>query len=207
MKCKCRLNSVSRDYLNRFYSILNEMKKNMADAGLTDSISYNFIVQMIPHHRAAIQMSENILKYMKPVSSDPDSYMVSLQEIAEGIITEQTKSIENMREIECSCKECRNAKRDVCLYQNQVNVILRTMFHGMGTACADNNVYADFIREMIPHHRGAVEMSKNALKYNICGGLIPILEAIIASQQKGIEQMQQLLGVICNLQALQTDIL
>lgn len=203
MKCECRLNSVSRDYLSCFYDILDEMMKGMTSAELTDSISYNFIVQMIPHHRAAIQMSENILKYMElqplcqRVCSNSNFCMVSLQDIAEGIIDEQTRSIKNMQEIESDCRKCRNTDCDVCLYQRRVDWIMRKMFGSMGNACADNNVRADFIREMIPHHRGAIEMSKNTLKYNICSGLIPILEAIIASQQKGIDQMQQLLQAIC----------
>ncbi len=49
----------------------------MSNAKLTNSISHNFIVQMIPHHEAAIEMSENILKY---TSND------SLQNIASNKI-------------------------------------------------------------------------------------------------------------------------
>lgn len=49
----------------------------MTGVCLTDSISGNFIMQMIPHHTAAIEMSANILKYttdpqlirMLPISS------------------------------------------------------------------------------------------------------------------------------------------
>lgn len=67
------------------------------------------------------------------------------------------------------------------------------MFNGMENAVSTNNINANFMREMIPHHRGAIEMSKNALQYDICAGLRPILNAIITSQQKGIVQMQQLL--------------
>ena len=67
------------------------------------------------------------------------------------------------------------------------------MFYEMRSARTDNNLNANFIREMIPHHRGAVRMSENALKHCLCPELVPILEAIIASQKKGIRQMQQLL--------------
>lgn len=181
---ECRLSDVTKTYLNRFHCILDEMIESMTTTELTNSISHNFIVQMIPHHQAAIEMSENILKY---------TTLVPLQEIAQNIITEQTKSIENMRKIECECSECINPKSDICLYQRRVNQIMQTMFHGMENAVTTNNINADFMREMIPHHRGAIEMSRNALQYDICGGLRPILNAIITSQQKGIMQMQQLL--------------
>ena len=70
---------------------------------------------------------------------------------------------------------------------------MKTMFTDMGTACANNQISADFMREMIPHHRGAIEMSQNTLQYDICPELCPILDAIITSQKRGIMQMQQLL--------------
>ena len=38
---------------------------------------------------------------------------------------------------------------------------------------------------MIPHHQGAIRMSENALRYLLCPGLIPLLDAIIVSQKKG----------------------
>ncbi len=62
----------------------------MKNARMTNSISYNFIVQMIPHHQAAIDMSRNILQY---------TTCVALQDIAMGIVEEQTKSIENMQKL------------------------------------------------------------------------------------------------------------
>ncbi len=37
----------TQDYLSRFHSILNQVIKEMTTAPLTDSISHNFIVQMI----------------------------------------------------------------------------------------------------------------------------------------------------------------
>lgn len=185
--CTDKLSNVTKAYLSRFHCILDEMIEGMTTAETTDSISHNFIAQMIPHHMAAIEMSENILKY---------TTLVPLQNIAQGIIVEQTKSIENMRETEEKCSECENAKRDVCLYRRSVDRILQTMFNGMENAAATNNINADFMREMIPHHRGAIEMSRAALQYDICCGLHPILDAIITSQQRGIQQMQHLLKYI-----------
>lgn len=182
-----RLSNVTKNYLAAFHCILDEMIEGMTSAELTDSISHNFIVQMIPHHRAAIRMSENILQY---------TTNIPLQDIATGIITAQTKSIADMKEILCSCSRSGNSNRDVCLYQRRMNQIMQVMFTDMEMACSTNEINADFMREMIPHHRGAVEMSKNTLRYDICPELIPILDAIITSQERGICQMQQLLRCI-----------
>lgn len=182
-KYNCTLSNVTKDYLDAYYRILDEMIRGMTEAELNDSISHNFIVQMIPHHRAAIEMSRNILKY---------TTCVPLQEIAEGIVTEQTKSIENMEAVLCTCGEKLNTQ-SVSRYQHRVGRIMNTMFERMGSACETNNIDADFMREMIPHHEGAVEMSENALSYDICPELKPILEAIITSQKRGIRQMRALL--------------
>lgn len=180
----CILSSVTREYLDTFQCILDEMIRGMTEAELTDSISHNFIVQMIPHHQAAIEMSYNILKY---------TTCVPVEEIAKGIIQEQTKSIENMEQVLHGCSERTNCQQDVSAYQQRTCQILQIMFTGMRNACSNNDVTANFMREMIPHHCGAVEMSENALRYDICPELKPILEAIITSQKRGIRQMRRLL--------------
>lgn len=184
MQQPCKLTKDTKNYLTTFYCILDTMIKKMTEAELSDSISYNFIVQMIPHHRAAIEMSQNLLLY---TTWEP------LIKIAAQIIAEQTKSIENMMAIlEPSLKKS-NEKTDVCLYQRRTSQILDTMFFDMDTAHFSNEINADFIREMIPHHEGAVQMARNALQFHIDPDLSPILKAIITSQERGIRQMRQLL--------------
>ena len=55
----------AENYLNEYRRILDNMIDGMTRAPLTDSISNNFIVQMIPHHMAAIEMSENLIRFTK----------------------------------------------------------------------------------------------------------------------------------------------
>lgn len=189
MNHESALSNNTKDYLEVYYCILDNMIEGMTNVTLTDSISHNFILQMIPHHRAAIQMSENLLKY---------TTNIPLQDIASGIITAQTQSIASMQKVEPYCSRITNSERDLTLYQRKADQIMRTMFDRMLNARVTNSINADFMHEMIPHHMGAVELSKNALQYNLCVDLIPILDAIISSQERGIRQMQQLLRVIGN---------
>lgn len=174
----------TKNYLKEYREILSRMIKEMSKAELNESISHNFIIQMVPHHRAAIEMSENILRYTK---ND------GLIEIAENIISEQTKSIENMQAIQRSCGKHINTCCKVKKYQCKVDQIMKIMFSDMSRAYSDNRINCDFIREMIPHHMGAIRMSKNALEYDICLELKPILNAIISSQEEGVCQMRNLL--------------
>lgn len=188
MNCSQACGGDARAYLRRFHEILEEMIRGMTGAELTDSISHNFIVQMIPHHRAAIEMSENLLEYSE---FDP------LRRIAQNIITEQTESIEKMCSALPCCSRVPNSAQDLCRYGRRLREITGTMFSQMAKACSDGNINGNFMREMIPHHQGAIRMSKNALLYPICPELIPILEAIIVSQEKGVREMQCLLRSIC----------
>lgn len=185
----CEFSIVTNKYLRCYYRILNRMIHEMTYAQLKNSISYNFIVQMIPHHCAAIEMSRNLLRYTTDIP---------LQEIALGIIREQTKSIHDMKHILCQCSRVKNKPQDICHYQEHVQHITQIMFSDMRNACAENDINISFMHEMIPHHKGAIQMSKHALDFPICPGLVPILDAIIISQQKGVCQMEELLSEKCS---------
>ncbi len=129
-------------------------------------------------------MSCNLLEY----PADP-----ALCAIASRIIVEQTRSVANMQRIECACARLVNPYEDVCTYQRQMDAIMQTMFTDMGAACADNRINCNFMREMIPHHQGAIAMANTTLQYVICPPLTPILRAIVTSQEQGVRQMRQLL--------------
>lgn len=184
MRCNQPFSDVTKQYLRRYDHILDDMIEGMTGAERTDSISHHFIVQMIPHHRAAIEMSENLLQY---------TTCMPLQRIAQSIMQEQTKSIEAMQRVSAQCAQCLNTEQELCQYDRRFQEILHTMASQMRHACSDNNINADFMREMIPHHQGAIRMSKNVRQYPICPELDPILQSIVTSQEKGVQQMQCLL--------------
>lgn len=161
------------------------MIRGMTTANLTNSISHNFIVQMIPHHRGAIEMSKNLLRY---------TTFIPLQEIALDIIREQTESIRDMERIFRCCGRTKNTRQELSCYGDSFDEITHTMFTGMENACQVNDINVNFMYEMIPHHMGAIKMSQSALNFPICSGLDPILDAIITSQEKGVRQMEELLA-------------
>lgn len=183
----CGFHTRTKTYLSCFYEILGKMIHDMCGAELTDSISQNFIVQMIPHHRAAIEMSRSVLEYTS---------FAPLRQIASRIITEQTQSIRDMEAALCACSMQENTESCRQDYLRSFQEITRTMFARMGTACATNQIDATFMRQMIPHHEGAIRMSENALHYSICPELRPILQAIITSQKAGVREMKCLLHQI-----------
>ena len=126
-----KFSNVTKTYLCRFYEILEEMIAGMTDVEITDSLSCDFIVQMIPHHEAAIEMSCNLLQY---------TTCVPLQEIALHIVDEQTQSIENMKCVLDQCSQLKNSRQDLCLYLRNYQWITHTMFTQMRDACSTNNL-------------------------------------------------------------------
>lgn len=184
MKNTCLLSADAKTYLCCYYQILDEMVQGMTTAGLTQSISHNFIVQMVPHHRAAIQMSTNILRFTEHKA---------VRRIAQRIIDEQAQGIEQMDAAMASCRQLTNPQMDLRLYQRRMDLIYREMYAKMGSAPENNALAAVFMREMIPHHQGAVRMAEIALKYDVCTELVPILRSIITQQRQGVAQMRALL--------------
>ena len=110
------------DYLDAYYDILDEMKREMTSVRQTTSISRDFITQMIPHHRAAVEMCENALRYplSEPVST-----------LAQTIIRQQTQGIAEIESILCPCGTVCNSCQEVCCYQRRNTQILNTMFSDM----------------------------------------------------------------------------
>ncbi len=185
MKNTCLLSEDSKTYLCCFYQILDEMIQSMTTVGLSQSISHNFIAQMVPHHRAAIQMSNNVLRFTENNA---------VRRIAQRIIEEQTQGIGQMDEALSICNQLTNPQVDLRLYQRRMDLIYREMYAKMGSAPESNALAAVFMREMIPHHHGAIRMAENALKYDISTELVPILRSIITQQRQGVAQMRALLN-------------
>lgn len=184
-----QLSRVTQEYLNEFYQILDTMIQRMTNVDISTSISRNFILQMIPHHEAAIEMSRNLLQY---------TTNIELQNIALNIIASQNQGIEAMLRALDRCSTIVNQNTDIVNYQRAYNSIIDEMFNNMTNAPISNNIDINFINEMIPHHIGAVSMARNALRFDLCTELIPILNEIIRSQSIEVQQMRVLLATLEN---------
>lgn len=87
---QCRLSDVTKDYLAKFYNILDDMIQGMSCLNMTDSISENFIAQMIPHHQGAVEMCQNALRY---------DICPGLCPICRDIISSQCRGINQMQNL------------------------------------------------------------------------------------------------------------
>lgn len=178
----------TQSYLAEYNAILARMASRMETAELNGSISGSFIRQMLPHHEAAIEMSRNLLRYTTDLS---------LQRVAQNIITEQTRSIEAMRRVRSTCANTQNTPQSAARYASCVTGIVGNMLSAMETARAVNSIDLNFISEMLPHHEGAIRMSRLALRFSLCPGLVPILNDIVASQSRGVRELREIRSRLC----------
>jgi uncharacterized protein (DUF305 family) len=64
------------------------------------------------------------------------------------------------------------------------------MMHGMHVGY-NGNADLDFVRNMIPHHQGAIDMAKVELAHGKDGELRKMAQKIIDDQEKEIAQLQE----------------
>ena len=178
------LSIVTREYQARFKSIVENMSKEIFDAGDNNSVSESYICQMIPHHRAGVEMCKNLLRY---------TTFVPLQNIAQNMINIQINKIREMSSMFLCCKEAENSIQDWNEYCEKTDKIVNEMIEKMCLNQIHNNININFIHQMIHHHRGAVYMSRSALKYPVCNKLIPVINNINEVQTEEIKEMEELL--------------
>lgn len=173
----------AENYLSCFHKILEDMIEGMTSAVPSESISQTFVRQMLPHRRAAIRMCENILRY---TSHSP------LYALAENMLSEQTKSAAAMQEISSRCGAWANTAEEMRCYLHGFYDIAYTLFAQMEASPADSQTDYDFLREMLPHCRAAVQLSKNALLYPLCPELVSILHEKVPVLEGNIQALERL---------------
>ena len=178
------LSDPSKRYLCCYYQILDEMIQGITTAKLTRSLSHNFIVQMIPHHQAAVRMCRNLLQY-----SDDGA----VRRLAQRITDQQTQGLQAMEGLLADCGQPANPQMDLRLCHRRTELILRELFSQMGSAPEGNRLDLVFLRQMIPHHLGAAPMAQHTLRYQVATGLAPVLRSTIDTHCKEVRQMRALL--------------
>ena len=134
-----------------------------------------FLSQMIAHHQAALKMSRDA----RPTLKDEH-----VQEHAQGIITSQTKEI---REMGALLKTNYKAAPSAA----QMQRMHADMRHMMSMKPSGDHM---FLEMMIPHHQGAVEMSRLALKNSASPKVKALASRIIKEQNAEIADFRKMLA-------------
>jgi uncharacterized protein (DUF305 family) len=168
---------------NSMLNIGMSMDLGPADADL----DLRFIDAMTPHHEGAVEMA----KAAQQKSKRPE-----IQKLAAEIIKAQDTEIAQMKQWRkawypkaSDTPMAYNAQMGHMMAMSSEQKKGMMMSQDLGTADAEFDLR--FIDAMIPHHEGAVMMAKDVLGKTKRPEIKQMAEAIIASQQTEIQQMQQ----------------
>lgn len=150
---------------------MGSMDHSMMDHGAMATSEEVFVVNMIPHHQEAVDAARLVLG--KGESSE-------LKKLAQAIITAQEKEIAMMQK----WSKDWNYSTVTSSYQNMM---------GDGTKLSGKALDIWFLKGMIIHHMGAVQMADFVLKLNTRKEVSDFARDVIRVQNAEIMDMKRLL--------------
>ncbi|MEO5859221.1 MAG: DUF305 domain-containing protein [Pyrinomonadaceae bacterium] len=142
-----------------------------------------FIDTMIAHHQGAIDMAQLV---------NTRTQRDEMKKLAHSIVEEQQREIADMQS--WRKKWFGDAKPALNMDFPGMKTGMAGMDMAKLSALKSNEFDVEFIRQMIPHHEGAIEMAK-ALKTDENHAELGVLaDSIIRTQSAEIEQMKGWLG-------------
>ena len=178
------LSDEAKRYLCCYYQILDGMIQGVSAARLTQSISHNYIVQLLPQHRSAVRLCRNLLE----VSNDG-----SLRRLAQRIAARETEAAEHLEAELPNADQLTSPQMDLRLFQRRSELIFREMYAQMGAVPEGNQVDVLFLRQMIPLRQGGVRAARTALRYEVSEGLAPLLRVAVDAQSREARQLRAML--------------
>ncbi|VXD11946.1 DUF305 domain-containing protein [Planktothrix paucivesiculata] len=159
----------------------------MMDLGPADAeYDLRFIDGMIPHHKGAVKMSEQVLQK----SNNPE-----VKKLAEEIIKAQEKEIAQMQEWR---KTWYPDAKDAIMYHapmghsmSMSKEDMESMMMMADLGPADAGFDQRFVEAMIPHHEGALIMAKDAQVKSKRPEIQQLAQAILVSQAAEIKLMKK----------------
>ena len=141
----------------------------------------DFVMLMIPHHRGALDMAAVEAKY----GTDP--VIRALSQKIEGGQQPQIDQMTAWQKAHAGAA----ASADAAVIRTAFSAANDKMMTGMmGDSMAHSgNADLDFVKMMIPHHQGAIDMASVELKYGSDPDMKALAQAIIAAQTSEIAEM------------------
>lgn len=143
-------------------------------------IDLQFIDTMIVHHQGAIDMAK---------LAETRAEHTELRKLASDIIREQEREIATMNEMRQ--KWFGGTAQAVNMEFPGMSVGMRGMDMKKLGSLRGNEFDVEFIRQMIPHHEGAVEMAKHIRSHDAHAELKQLGDDIIKAQDAEIKQMRE----------------
>lgn len=159
-----------------YQSAMQRMHKNM-DVPLAGNPDVDFVRQMIPHHQAALEMARIQQQYGQDER---------LKKFNDWVIFAQELEIAQMKNW--------LRRRDNGISHDDANdyysEAMMRMHHAMMDMRYSGNADQDYVRGMIAHHQGAVDMARIWLREGSDPDLKPLVNDIYDAQTREIGWLQ-----------------
>lgn len=171
------------DHTQTNHGVMDHSKMESSPGAADAPHELQFIDTMIAHHQGAVDMA---------LLANTRTQRDEVKKLAASIIDEQRREIADMKAWRTK-------------WFGEAKPALNVDFPGMKTGMAgmdtvklaglkSNEFDVEFIRQMIPHHEGAIEMAKALKTDGNYPELDKMAESIVTTQSVEIEQMKGWLG-------------
>ncbi len=169
-------------HVGEYVQSMGQMHHAMIMASEEQDPDIAFVKGMIPHHQGAIDMAKIQLKY---------GQVSEIRQLAEQILKAQQPEIDMMNQWLSSYQSTQadNNAPHIKAYQQ-----IMGSHDVMMSGTQDPNADVAFVKGMIPHHQGAIDMAKIQLEYGKNEQMRKLAQDIIDAQQAEIDFMNQWLA-------------
>jgi uncharacterized protein (DUF305 family) len=161
-----------------FEIAMSTMMKGMV-ASNTGKADLDFVQGMLPHHQGAVDMAKVVLQYGKDAE---------IRKLAEAVVKAQDAEIAFMKGWLTKTDQGALPVSTESIKANE-QAMAAMMKDMMVPYTGDADV--DFVKGMIPHHQGAIDMAQVALLYGKDPALLKLANDVVSAQQGEIAFMKE----------------
>lgn len=154
-----KLSDNSKEFLNTYYSIIDQAKNDIINISMGTNLTSVLIDQLIVLYQSAIKMSENILNY----TTDAD-----VEDFAKNLIANYTQTVEDLQSIKQKCENIYCNEIDMKLYSRKALSMFNTLVNNLNGTLASNNLNAIYLNAIHTHTKALIELITMALPLQMC---------------------------------------
>lgn len=143
------------------------------------SFDIAFMSQMIAHHEGAVEMAKSVLENGKKDF---------VKKAAQQVIADQTKEVKQLTGWLKSWYRAAPDAKQMALVREDMQPMMTAAMGDMPGMNMSPDPDKSFLESMVPHHQGAIDMSKLALKKASRAELKTFARGVITAQTKEIAQ-------------------
>jgi uncharacterized protein (DUF305 family) len=161
------------------HSTMDHSKMESSPGAADAPYELQFLDTMIVHHVGAIDAAQLVATRAQHKA---------LQDMAKAIIADQQREVAEMKQ--WRSQWFGDSPQAVNMDLPGMRDGMRDMDLSKLDALKENDFDLEFVRQMIPHHEGAVAMAKDALTHDVHPDLKNLSDSIVNSQSDEIEKMK-----------------